>query len=106
MTFLFIVIGISMINALSNKSISFLELFFTNGLITLITYLIDRVWFKSLELKKSITYEKIELIVPEKENELISDLKKRTGLNIHAVSIDKIDFLRDTASITIFYNEN
>ena len=106
MTFLFIVIGISMINALSNKSISFLELFFTNGLITLITYLIDRVWFKSLELKKSITYEKIELIVPEKENELINDLKKRTGLNIHAVSIDKIDFLRDTASITIFYNEN
>tara|TARA_B100000927_G_scaffold222488_1_gene182403 strand:- start:126 stop:728 length:603 start_codon:yes stop_codon:yes gene_type:complete len=106
MTFLFIVIGISMINALSNKSISFLELFFTNGLITLITYLIDRVWFKSLELKKSITYEKIEFIVPEKENELINDLKKRTGLNIHAVSIDKIDFLRDTASITIFYNEN
>ena len=106
MTFLFIVIGISMINALSNKSISFLELFFTNGLITLITYLIDRVWFKSLELKKSITYEKIELIVPEKEKELINDLKKRTGLNIHAVSIDKIDFLRDTASVTIFYNEN
>tara|TARA_B100000963_G_C22334657_1_gene540236 strand:+ start:104 stop:706 length:603 start_codon:yes stop_codon:yes gene_type:complete len=106
MTFLFIVIGISMINALSNKSISILELFFTNGLITLLTYLIDRVWFKSLELKKSILYEKIQLIVPSKEKELIEDLKHRTGLNIHAVSIDKIDFLRDTASITIFYNEN
>tara|TARA_B100001287_G_scaffold84133_1_gene70247 strand:+ start:7463 stop:8065 length:603 start_codon:yes stop_codon:yes gene_type:complete len=106
MTFLFIVIGISMINALSNKSISILELFFTNGLITLLTYLIDRVWFKSLELKKSILYEKIQLIIPSKEKELIEDLKHRTGLNIHAVSIDKIDFLRDTASITIFYNEN
>jgi hypothetical protein len=104
MTYLFIVIGISMINALSNKSISLLELFFTNGFITLITYLIDRTWFKSLELKKSIIYEKIELIVPEKELELISDLKERTGLPIHAVSIDKIDFLRDTASVTIFYN--
>jgi hypothetical protein len=104
MTYLFIVIGISMINALSNKSISLLELFFTNGFITLITYLIDRMWFKSLELKKSIIYEKIELIVPEKELELISDLKERTGLPIHAVSIDKIDFLRDTASVTIFYN--
>jgi len=106
MTFLFIVIGISMVNALSNKSISILELFFTNGLITLLTYLIDRVWFKSSELKKSILYEKIQLIVPEKEKELIEDLKQRTGLNIHAVSIDKIDFLRDTASITIFYNES
>jgi hypothetical protein len=104
MTYLFIVIGISMINALSNKSISLLELFFTNGFITLITYLIDRMWFKSLELKKSIIYEKIDLIVPEKELELISDLKERTGLPVHAVSVDKIDFLRDTASVTIFYN--
>jgi hypothetical protein len=106
MTFLFIVIGISMINALSNKSISILELFFTNGLITLLTFLIDRVWFKSSELKKSILYEKIQLIIPEKEKELIEDLKQRTGLNVHAVSIDKIDFLRDTAVITIFYNEH
>jgi hypothetical protein len=105
MTYLFIVIGISMINALSNKSISILELLFTNGFITIITYMIDRVWFQTLELTKSIIYEKIELIVPEKEDELIDDLKKRTGLPIHGVKIEKIDFLRDTASVTIFYNK-
>ncbi len=105
MTYLFIVIGISMINALSNKSISILELLFTNGFITLITYLIDRVWFQTMELKKSITYEKIDLIIPEKKEELIDDLKQRTGLPIHEVKIEKIDFLRDTASITIYYNQ-
>jgi len=105
MTYLFIVIGVSMINALSNKSISIIELLFTNGFITFITFMIDRVWFQTLELKKSITYEKIHLIVPEKEDELINDLKERTGLPIHAVKIEKIDFLRDTASITIFYNQ-
>jgi len=103
MTYLFIVIGISMINALANKSISILELIFTNSIITVITYLIDRVWFQSLEETKSITYEKIELIKPEKETELINDLKERTGLPIHAVKIDKVDFLRDTAQITIYY---
>ena len=105
MTYLFIVIGISMINALSNKSISILELLFTNGFITLITYLIDRVWFQTTELKKSITYEKIDLILPDKKEELIDDLKQRTGLPIHEVKIEKIDFLRDTASITIYYNQ-
>ena len=105
MTYLFIVIGVSMINALSNKSISIIELLFTNGFITFITFMIDRVWFQTLELKKSIIYEKIHLIVPEKEDELINDLKERTGLPIHAVKIEKIDFLRDTASITIFYNQ-
>ncbi len=106
MTYLFIVIGISMINALSNKSISILELLFTNGFITLITYLIDRVWFQTMELKKSITYEKIDLILPEKKEELIDDLKLRTGLPIHEVKIEKIDFLRDTAAITIYYNQS
>lgn len=103
MTYLFIVIGISMINALANKSISILELIFTNSIITVITYLIDRVWFQSLEETKSITYEKIELIKPERETELINDLKERTGLPIQAVKIDKVDFLRDTAQITIYY---
>ena len=105
MTYLFIVIGISMINALANKSISIMELVFTNGIITLITYAIDRVWFQSLELSKSITYEKIDLILPEKEEELIEDLKLRTGLNINSVKVGKIDFLRDTAQLTIYYKE-
>ena len=104
MTYLFIVIGISMINALSNKSISIFELIFTNGFITLITYLIDRVWFQTLEESKNILYEKIDLIKPENQEDLIKDLKERTGLPIHAVKVDKIDFLRDTASITIYYN--
>ena len=104
MTYLFIVIGISMINALSNKSISIFELLFTNGFITLITYLIDSVWFQSIEESKNILYEKIDLIKPEKESEMIEDLKQRTGLPIHAVKVEKIDFLRDTASVKIFYN--
>ena len=104
MTYLFIVIGISMINALSNKSISIFELLFTNGLITLITYLIDSVWFQSIEESKIILYEKIELIKPENQEEMIKDLRQRTGLPIHSFKVDKIDFLRDTASIKIFYN--
>ena len=103
MTYLFIVIAISMINALANKSISIVELIFTNTIITIITYLIDRVWFQSFERIKTITYEKIELIKPEKEAELIDDLKQRTGLPIHNVKIDKIDFLRDVAQISIYY---
>ena len=104
MTYLFIVIGISMINALSNKSVSIFEVLFTNGLITLITYLIDRLWFQSIEENKSIIYEKIDLIKPEKKKDMIQDLRDRTGLPIHEFKIDKIDFLKDVANITIYYN--
>jgi|TARA_B100000035_G_C20970928_1_gene540995 hypothetical protein len=106
MTYLFIVIGISMINALSNKSVSIFEVLFTNGLITLITYLIDRLWFQTIEEKKNIVYEKIELIKPENKQELIKDLKERTGLPIHEVKVEKIDFLKDTAAVTIYYNRD
>ena len=106
MTYLFIVIGISMINALSNKSISIFEVLFTNGIIALITYLIDRLWFQTVEERKNIVYEKIELIKPENKQELIKDLKERTGLPIHEVKVDKIDFLKDTATITIYYNRD
>ena len=104
MTYLFIVIGLSMINSLANKSISWLEILLANAIITIITYLIDRVWFSTIELTKTILYEKIELIKPENEQELIEDLKQRTGLQIVAVKVDKLDFLRDTAQITIYYH--
>ena len=104
MTYLFIVIGLSMINSLANKSISWFEILLANGIITIITYLIDRVWFSTIELTKTILYEKIELIKPENEQELIEDLKQRTGLQIVAVKVDKVDFLRDTAQIKIYYH--
>ena len=104
MTYLFIVIGLSMINSLANKSISWFEILLANSIITIITYLIDRVWFSTIELTKTILYEKIELIKPENEQELIEDLKQRTGLQIVAVKIDKVDFLRDTAQIKIYYH--
>ena len=104
MTYLFIVIGLSMINSLANKSISWMEILLANSIITIITYLIDRVWFSTIEQTKSILYEKIDLIKPENEQNLIEDLKLRTGLNVISVKIDKVDFLRDTAQITIYYH--
>ena len=104
MTYLFLVIGISVVNALANKKISHLELVFANLLVVFVTYGMEKLWLLKHESKKSIVYEKIELIVPEKEDELLEDLKSRTGLDIIRVEIIKIDFLRDVAIISIFYN--
>ena len=106
MTYLFIVIGISIMNALANKKISYSELLFANLSILALTYILERIWLIKKESRKNITYEKIELIVPEKRAELISDLKLRTGLDINRVEIRRIDFLSDTAQIRIFFFEN
>ncbi len=106
MTYLFLVIGISVINALANKKISYAELAFTNFALVGITWLLENLMLLKHESSKAITYEKIELIRPERRAELIADLENRTGININRVEIGKVNFLKDTARINIFYFES
>jgi hypothetical protein len=106
MTYLFIVIGISVVNALSNKKISYAELVFANLMIVFVTFGMERLWLLKHETRKNIIYEKIELIKPENKEELLADLKERTGLNIVRYEIRRIDFLKDIANIRIFYYED
>ena len=103
MTYLFIVIGVSVINALSNKKVSHAELLFSNAFILFVTYGLERLWLLKHEAFKLVVYEKIDLIKPEKYKELKADLELRTGLKINRVEIGKIDFLRDVAQIQVFY---
>jgi len=104
MTYLFIVIGVSVINALSNKKMSYAELAFTNAAIIGVTYGLERLWLLRHESRKIITYEKIDLITPDNHDALLTDLESRTGLNITRFEIGKINFLNDTAQIFIYYN--
>jgi hypothetical protein len=103
MTYLFLIICISVINALSDKEISYVELLFTNISLVLITWIIEYFWSYRHESSKTIIYEKIDLIKPQNQKKFIQDLEKRTGLKINRVEVGKINFLRDTAEITIYY---
>ncbi len=105
MTYLFLVIGISVINALANEKVSYAELLFSNFSLLSITFLMERVFFKRHETCKQIEYEKIELIKPQNKELLIQDLEERTGLKINRVEIGKINFLRDSARLFVYYYE-
>lgn len=96
------VICIAIINALANEAVSILELVVINILILLPTYILERIWIKN-EMVKLIILEKIELIKPDNHDKLIADLQDRTGLKINRFEIGKVDFLRDTAEIKIYY---
>ena len=106
MTYLFLVIGISVINALANKKISYSELVFANFMIVGITFGLEKIWLLKHESRKNVIYEKIDLIKPESREELIVDLKDRTGIDVVRVEIRRIDFLKDIAYLRIFYYEN
>ena len=103
MTYLFIVIGLAMINALANKKISWAELMFVNSTILLVTLSFEKLWFNNEVQTKNIVYERIDLIKTKNRLEMIRDLRERTGLDIVKVQIGKIDFLRDVATVTIFF---
>lgn len=106
MTYLFLVIGVSVINALANKKVSYAELLFTNMALIVVTYLLERVFFLKHETRKTIDYEKIELIKPENYELMLEDLEERTGLVINRAEVGRINFLRDSARVRIFYYES
>ena len=103
MTYLFVIIGVSVINSLANQKMSYAEIVGANIIIVSTIYIIERIWFRENTLSKNIIYEKIENIKPEMHDVLVQDLEERTGLKITEVEIGKIDFLKDTTSITIKY---
>ena len=104
MTYLFLIIGVSVINALTSTDTSLIDLLFSNLVIVFITYGLEKLWLLKHESSKLIIYEKIGLIKPEKRADLLADLSERTGIGkINRVETGKIDFLRDTCELTIYY---
>jgi len=104
MTYLFIVIAIGLICAVSKAT--YFELGVINLILIGFTYALDGNWLVRNEMIKTVQYENIDLIRPENYQLLLEDLRKRTGLNIHRASINKIDFLKDIAVIKVYYYED
>lgn len=103
MTYLFLVIALGLMTSANRGNI--LEIALINGVILLGAFLLDGNVLMKTEFVKTVQYENIELIRPERQAELILDLENRTGLKIHKISVGKIDFLRDTATVKIYYYE-
>ncbi|MBR4431623.1 MAG: DUF4956 domain-containing protein [Paludibacteraceae bacterium] len=103
MTYLFVIIGLSVINGLA-MTVSYAEIFLTNALLIGLCFLLEWLIGRKQLSEKLILYEKIDLIVPEKRQEMIADLEQRTGIHpIVKVEIGHIDLLRDATFVKIFY---
>jgi uncharacterized membrane protein len=103
MTYLFLIIGMSVVNSLASNRVSVSEILLINGTVTLLTFGLENLWLLKHETRKIIIYERIDLIKPELHAEMRADLEERTGLKINRFEIGKIDFLRDVAQVRIYY---
>lgn len=108
MTYLFMVIAMGLVAAVTkikdaDSQYEYYFLMLINAVLILFTYLLEGKLFMKHEQVKTIYYENIALIKVGMEKELIADISQRTGIEAHRVLIQKIDFLRDCATIKIYY---
>ncbi len=105
LTYLFIVIGLGILNGVANKKISVVELLVVNAVIASVPLILEKGWRGQRELSRVVFYDNVSLLRPGNEKELHEDLHNRMGGNIVRVDIGRMDFLRDSAEITVTYKE-
>ena len=106
MTYLFVVIGVSVMNSLANQKMSFAEIITANVLIVTALFFMEKLWLSKTKLSKNIQYEKIENIKPENYDALKADLEDRLGLTLDSITVGNVDFLKDSATITVTYSND
>lgn len=105
MTYLFVIVALPVMNSSNANSDNWPQLIAANLFILAILFVLEKEWGFKFESSKRIVYEKIELIRPDRYNELKADLEERTGLKIKRVIVGKVNFLRDTTELTLYYDD-
>ena len=115
MTYLFMLIAVSVVNALSRAEyhpkadywdgFGIVTIVFVNLVFLGMAWLFESSKLVSSSCSKYIKYDNVALIAPDKREELKADLEKRTGLKIQRIEIGLVDFLKDACLIRIFYDE-
>lgn len=103
MTYLFVLISLSVVNALAATT-SLTELLITNAIVVIAIWMCE----KRLRIRpcKLIQYDRIELVKAEKRAELIADLEQRLGFTVKSIEVGGIDLLRDMAILKVYYEDN
>ncbi len=105
MTFLFASIIIAVINSLVTSKVGLFEILFANISIVLAIFILESIWLKGFSASIPIIYENIDLVHANKREEMARDIQKRTGLPVKSFEIVKINLLRDTAEILVYYDD-
>jgi len=103
LTYLFAVIGIGLLNALSQRQITLVELLLVNIVIGATVVSLERMNFSRGEQARQVIYDRLDLLAPDAAAALLDDLRRRTRLPITRFEVGDLDLLKDTAAITVYY---
>ena len=111
MTYLFVVVCLSVVHAMADMvgvdangkivGTPIAELVVIDIIVILAIIIFEKML--KMETTKLVQYDRIELIKPEKRDELIADLEQRLGIKVLDVKVGAVDFLRDMAMLRVSY---
>jgi len=103
MTYLFVLMSLPVMNSSGMLQTAWPQLLIANAVIILVLWLLEKEWGFEYQLPRHVVYEKIELIQPSRQVEMVADLEARTGRKVERVEVGKIDFLKDTADLRVYF---
>ena len=105
MTYLFVLIALAVMNSVLATESDYTRMLASNGVVISVMFVLEREWGFHFEASKKVTYDKVALTLPARRDELLADLRERTGLPIRHVAVGRMDLVRDTAELTLFYDD-
>lgn len=104
MTYLFTLIALPVVNSILLANAAYGEFAVVNLATISVLFVLEKGWGFRYEVRKTVVYERVDLVRPENWGLLLDDLRTRTGLPISHLEIGRLNYLRDTAQITIYYD--
>jgi len=105
MTYLFVFIALPIMNSVLMNDSEVAKLLASNAFVIVVLFVLEKGWGFKFEESKRVTYDRIELVAPDRREELMADLKARTGLEITSIEVRRMDLLRDVAELKISYSD-
>ncbi|MCS6979387.1 MAG: DUF4956 domain-containing protein [Flavobacteriales bacterium] len=105
MTYLFAVIVIAVVNALMNERISISEILFFNIVIIGVTAITEYYLGEPDLAETRVKYNNMELLLRGNTQEVLLDLRKKTGLPVVRYTVEEYDTIKNVADIRVFFSE-
>ncbi|MDD1730393.1 MAG: DUF4956 domain-containing protein [Methanospirillum sp.] len=106
MTYLFVIIALPILNSILYGSGQYVNLVLSNLMVILVLWILEKKWGFRYEERKLVRYERIELVRADRRDDLITDIRNRTGLPVTKVEVIELDYLRDSADLMITYDQD
>jgi len=106
MVYLFITIGVAVLNALVSAELRLVTILFTNAAIIFSVWLLEKLLKLTHQQSIAIKYDNLELIKSQNYELLHKDLEEKTGLEIERIKVEQINYILQQAELKIYFKND